>query len=49
MTLNEFKWEVYQLAKSRGYTDHEIECFVLDIEDAYYEGLTVQECFDREF
>lgn len=49
MTMNEYKWDVYQLAKAKGYSDSELEAFVLDIEDNYYEGLSVEGCFEKEF
>jgi hypothetical protein len=49
MTLNEYKWNVYQLAKAKGYSDSEIEAFTFDIEDAYEDGLSVEECLDKEF
>lgn len=49
MTLNDYKYLVYREAKNRGYSDSEIEAFLLDIEDNYYSGLSVDECVDKEF
>ena len=49
MTLIDYRYSVYRLAKSLGYSDSEIEAFKYDIDECYYNGLTVEECVDKEF
>lgn len=49
MTLIDYRHCVYKMAKSLGYSDSEIEAFKYDIDECYYNGLTVEECVDKEF
>lgn len=40
---------VVALAVEVGFNPKFIEYYKLDIKDYYYDGLTPQECFDKEF
>lgn len=40
---------VVVLAVEAGFNPKFIEYYRLDIKDYYYDGLTPQECFDKEF
>lgn len=49
MNFKEYYNEVYQLAKKLAYSDYGIKCFVFDIQEAFMEGITPQECVDIHF
>ncbi len=49
MNFKEYYNEVYQLAKKLGYSDYGIKCFAFDIQEAYIEGMTPQDCVDIHF
>jgi hypothetical protein len=49
MEFKEYYLEVFELAKNAGYTLEQVKMFFYDIQDAFSEGLTVQQCFEKEF
>lgn len=49
MSFNEYLNKVITLAEKLGYNKSTIMCFEVDIRECYDEGLTHQECVEREF
>lgn len=47
--FNDYYNAVVALAVEAGFNAKFIEYYKLDIKDYYYDGLTPQECFEKEF
>lgn len=47
--FNDYYNAVVALAIEAGFNPKFIEYYKLDIKDYYYDGLTPQECFEKEF
>lgn len=47
--FNDYYNAVGALAVEAGFNPKFIEYYKLDIKDYYYDGLTPQECFEKEF
>lgn len=47
--FNDYYNAVVALAVESGFNTKFIEYYKLDIRDYYYDGLTPQECFEKEF
>lgn len=48
-SFNDYYNAVVALAVEAGFNAKFIEYYKLDIKDHYYDGLTPQECFEKEF
>lgn len=48
-SFNDYYNAVVTLAVEAGFNPKFIEYYKLDIKDHYYDDLTVQECFEKEF
>ena len=48
-SFNDYYNAVVTLAIESGFNPKFIEYYKLDIKDHYYDGLTPQECFEKEF
>lgn len=48
-SFNDYYNAVVALAVEAGFNAKFIEYYKLDIKDYYYDGLTPQECFEKEF
>lgn len=47
--FNDYYNAVVALAVESGFNAKFVEYYKLDIKDHYYDGLTPQECFEKEF
>lgn len=48
-SFNDYYNAVVALAAEAGFNDKFIEYYEIEIRDYYYDGLTPQECFEKEF
>lgn len=49
MKHEEYYKQVESLALERGYTREQVEMFRVDIMEHWSDGMTVEECVDKEF